>query len=159
MTTPLPTDNRPGLGALRFRIGAYGDFRDAMLARLADPGPPFRPLNQLHTRSTDDPTIALIDAFATLGDILTFYQERLANEGYLRTATQPQSLQYLASLTGYQLRPGVAASVALAFTVDPTSTVTLPAGSRVQSVPGPGQTAQAYEITNDLQTSGAWSAI
>jgi uncharacterized phage protein gp47/JayE len=159
MTTPLPIDNRPGLGALRYRIGSYGDFRGSMLARLADRDPPFKPLNQLRTRSTDDPTIALIDAFAIVADILTFYQERLANEGYIRTATQPQSLQYLSSVTGYHPRPGVASSVVLAFTVDPNSTVTLPAGSRVQSVPGPGQTAQSFEIDDDLAVSGTWSAM
>jgi predicted phage baseplate assembly protein len=159
MTTPLPINNRPGLGALRYRIGTYGDFRDSMLARLADRDPPFTPLNQLRTRSTDDPTIALLDAFAILGDILTFYQERQANEGYLRTATQPQSLQYLSKLTGYQPSAGVASSVVLAFTLDPNSTVTVPAGSRAQSVPGPGQTAQSFEISGDLPASGAWSAI
>jgi predicted phage baseplate assembly protein len=159
MTTPLPIDNRPGLGALRYRVGSYGDFRDSMLARLADPNPPFKPLNLLRTRSTDDPTIALVDAFAILGDILTFYQERLANEGYARTATQSLSVQYLSSLTGYQPRPGIASRVALAFTVDPSSTVTLPAGSRVQSVPGPGQTAQSFEIDDDLEAWGTLSAM
>ena len=42
-------------------------------------------------------------------DILTFYQERLANESYLRTATQLRSLTELARLIGYQPAPGVAA--------------------------------------------------
>ena len=31
------------------------------------------------------PSIALLDAWATVADVLTFYQERIANEGYLRT--------------------------------------------------------------------------
>ena len=59
MTTPLPINNRPGLGALQYRIGTYGDFDATMLARLADRDPSFAALNQLRTRSTDDPTIAL----------------------------------------------------------------------------------------------------
>ena len=60
--------------------------------------------------------MALFDAWATIGDVLTFYQERIANEGYLRTATERRSVLELARLVGYQPRPGVAASVHLAYT-------------------------------------------
>ena len=45
--------------------------------------------------------IALLDAWATVGDVLTFYQERIANEGYLRTATERRSVLELARLVGY----------------------------------------------------------
>jgi predicted phage baseplate assembly protein len=159
MKTPIPIDNRPGLSALRYRVGTYSDFRESMLARLSDQDLPFQPLNQLRTRDSDDPTIALIDAFAVVGEVLTFYQERLANEGFLRTATDRQSVQQLAALTGYRLRPGVASSVFLAFTLDPDSAVTMPGGSRAQSVPGPGQTPQSFETTDDLAASGAWNAM
>ena len=41
--------------------------------------------------------------------MLTFYQERIANESYLRTATERVSLQEMGKLIGYRLRPGVAA--------------------------------------------------
>jgi hypothetical protein len=159
MKTPVPINNRPGLAALHYRVGTYGDFRESMLARLSDSTDTFRPLNRLRTRSPDDPTVALIDAFAMLGEILTFYQERLANEGFLRTATEPRSVAELARLTGYRLRPGVASSVVLAFTLAPNSSVTLPAGSRAQSVPGSGQTAQTFETTSDLGVSDAWNAM
>jgi hypothetical protein len=159
MNTPLPIYNRPGLDALSYRIGTYGQFREWMLARLSDPDAKYRALNQLRTRDPDDPTIALIDAFAVVGEVLTFYQERLANEGFLRTATEPRSVAELARLTGYRLRPGVASSVFLAFTLDPNSAVTLPAGSRAQSVPGPGQTAQSFETGDDLAASGSWNAM
>ena len=43
---------------------------------------------RLRTRDDDDFTIALLDAWATVADVLTFYQERIANESYLRTATE-----------------------------------------------------------------------
>ena len=90
-------------------------------------------------------------------DILTFYQERLANESYLRTATQLDSLTQLSRLIGYQPAPGVAASTYLAFTIkaatglppNPTTTaITIPAGTQVQSVPAQGQTPQ---IVRDLR--------
>ena len=159
MKTPVRIDNRPGLSALRYRVGTYADFRASMLARLGDTDPRFAALNSLSTLDADDPTIALLDAFATIGEILTFYQERLANEGYIRTATMRASLQELAKLTGYQLRPGVASSVFLAFTLDPSAALTLAVGTRAQSVPGPGQTPQSFEISDDLAASGIWNAM
>ena len=57
-----------------------------MLARLSSADYPA--LRYLKTRDTDDFSIALLDASSVVLDILTFYQERLANESYLRTATQ-----------------------------------------------------------------------
>jgi hypothetical protein len=92
-----------------------------MLARLAGrtlPNRPDRPLSGLSTRSTDDPAIALLDAWATVADVLSFYQERIANEGFLRTASERLSVLELARAIGYELNPGVAASTHLAFTVE-----------------------------------------
>ena len=53
-----------------------------------------------------------------VADVLTFYQERLANESFLRTASERRSILELARLIGYELHPGVAASGFLAFTLD-----------------------------------------
>jgi hypothetical protein len=71
--------NRPGLQAIAFRAGTYSSFRLSMLQRIA--GMPA--LSALQTRSDDDYAITLLDMWATIADILTFYQERVANEGYL----------------------------------------------------------------------------
>ena len=49
------------------------------------------PLRNLKTRDPNDFAIALLDAWATVADVLTFYHERIANEGYLRTATERRS--------------------------------------------------------------------
>ena len=86
-----------------------------MLARLSSADYPA--LAGLKTRDDDDFSIALLDASSVMLDILTFYQERLANESYLRTATQLQSLTELARLIGYQPAPGVGSSVYLSFTL------------------------------------------
>jgi predicted phage baseplate assembly protein len=159
VTTPLPLDNPPRRDTISYRAGRYGDFRAAMLARLSDSSAPFAPLLALRTRAADDPTIALIDAFAAVCEVLTFYQERLANEGYLGTATEPRSLIELARLTDYRPKGGLASSVFLAFSADPAASLTLPAGARAQSVPPPGQTAQSFETSEDLVIQGAWNAM
>ena len=86
-----PIYNRPGLPTLAYRIGTHSDFVRRMLTALpgqtvpGDPAGSAGPLAALTTRSADDPAIALLDAWATVADVLTFYQERIANEGYLRT--------------------------------------------------------------------------
>ncbi|HWO26260.1 MAG TPA: putative baseplate assembly protein [Kofleriaceae bacterium] len=96
-----------------------------------------------------------------MADVLTFYQERIANEGYLRTATERRSVLELARLVGYVLRPGVAATVYLAYTVDEKQAepVTITTGARSQSVPGPGESPQAFETSEDLVARGDWNNL
>ena len=156
--------NRPGLSGLSYRVGVYDSFFAAMKLRLSGQDlsfpPAVPPLRALKTRDQDDPAIALLDAWAVIGDVLTFYQERIANEGYLRTATERQSIAALAALVGAELRPGVSASTYLAYTIDPTiSNGFIPAGSKVQSIPGTGQTAQTFETSEDLSGMGIFSAM
>ena len=71
--------------------------------------------------------------------MLTFYQERIANEGYLRTATERRSILELARLIGYRLRPGVSASVFLAFTIEDGFDAEIPRGTRANSMAGQGE--------------------
>ena len=82
--------NRPGLDALRYRVGTYATFLATMKARLS--ADELRGLERLTRARPNDPAIALLDAWATVADVLTFYQERIANEGYLRTATERRSM-------------------------------------------------------------------
>ncbi|HEY0729623.1 MAG TPA: hypothetical protein VGD38_16195, partial [Pyrinomonadaceae bacterium] len=170
--TPVSTANRPGLEALTYRIGTHGAFFQTMKARLANmiveaPGPDgqtletFYPLQGLTTRDQSDPAIALLDAWATVGDVLTFYQERIANEGYLRTATERRSLVELARLIGYKPRPGVASTVFLAYTLEDSQAepVEIPAGARSQSIPGPDELPQSFETSEKLLTRREWNNL
>jgi uncharacterized phage protein gp47/JayE len=155
--TPVSTANRPGLSSLLYRVGTHGTFLETMKARLSLAGYP--ELQRLTSRDTDDAAIALLDAWATVADVLTFYQERIANEGYLRTAIERRSVLELARLVGYRLRPGVASTVYLAYTLDKGSPVTIAAGSRVQSVPGPGELPQSFETSDDLLARAEWNTL
>lgn len=171
--TPVQIANRPGLSALSYRVGTHGRFLETMKARLSsmvidlpDPDDPYKvlasyPLRSLTTRASHDASIALLDAWATVGNVLTFYQERIANEGFLRTATERRSILELGRLVGYALRPGVASTVYLAYTIDPNqkTPVEIPAGARSQSVPGPGETAQFFETSETIEARAEWSAI
>ena len=77
---PTRPSNRPGLTALRYRIGDYAMFRARLLDRLTCAvvtldQPQGISLRKLNTRTNDDPAIALLDACAIVADVLTFYQE------------------------------------------------------------------------------------
>ena len=169
--TPMRVANRPGLDALACRVGTHAAFLETMKARLTDlylELPPegedderrrIYPLRGLTTRAADDPAIAMLDAWATVADVLTLYQERIANEGYLRTAAERRSILELARLVGYRLRPGVAASVYLAFTLEQEAEVEIPPGTRAQSVPGPGELPQSFETAEPLQARAEWNGI
>jgi hypothetical protein len=161
--TPAPVYNRPGLSAIAYRVGTQSQFKDSMLARLSLFAQDFPALQQLKTRDDNDFSIALIDAWATVADVLTFYQERIANESYLRTATERVSLLQLARLIGYKLRSGVAASTCLAFTVEDAKgapgQATIDIGTKVQSIPGPGQLPQTFETIEKIEAKAAWNAL
>lgn len=159
VVTPVPIYNRPGLEQLDFRIGRHSQFLSTMLARLSSMDYPA--LADLTTREPSDPAIAMLDAWATVADVLTFYQERIANEGYLRSAQERRSILELARLVGYRLKPGVAASVFLAYTIEASTSgeVLIAKGNRCQSIPNPGETAQSFETAEDLTARTQWNKL
>lgn len=155
LAAPQP---RPGLDQLAVRIGDHGSFFAAAAQALSSPAAPA--LRALATRDPSDPAIALIDAWSMAADILTFYRERLTNEGYLRCARDPRSLRWLAGQVGYRPRPGVAASTWLAYLMDANAApVTIAAGAKAQSTPLGGQDMQTYETLEALEARCEWSAM
>lgn len=155
--TPVEIYNPPGQSTLSYRVGTHARFLQSMKARLSSQD--FPALAKLTTRDPGDFSIALLDGWAMVGDVLSFYQERIAIEGYLRTASERKSVLELARLVGYAPRPGVSATVYLAYTLDQGQNVTIPKGSRAQSVPKPGQLPQSFETAEALGAYAALNAI
>lgn len=152
--TPLSLANRPGLGALRYRVGTFSTFRQAMLDVLVaspvasvDPDDPSQPRRTLTTGASDDYGVAMLELWAYVCDVLTLYQQAYANEAFLRTATLRESLARIAALLGYEPARGVAATARLAFFADAGQSVTVPAGLQLQSVPPPGGRAVTFETS------------
>jgi hypothetical protein len=106
--------NPPGLPAVEYRIGTYGSFREALVEAMARK----LALRDLTTRDDSDYAIALLDGWAYLADILTFYSERTINESFLRTARLRDSVMRLGAMVGYDPSPGLAATAPLAFLLD-----------------------------------------
>lgn len=152
--------NQPGLPAISYRLGTHGEFFRRMLDELHT-----KELlrQQLTTRSRDDLAIALLDAWALVGDVLAFYQERIANEGFLRTATERRSILEIARTIGYELNPGVAASAYLAFMVDDTDAnyaeAMISRGTQAQSIPAQGKLPQTFETSEDFKAHVEWNEL
>lgn len=84
--------------------------------------------------SEGDIGVALLELFAYIGDINSFYTDRVAQEAYITTATQRQSLLNIAQLLGYVPSNGTAASGTVTFqSNNPTADIVIPAGTVVQS--------------------------
>ena len=99
--------NPPGQRVIRYRNAGYERYRELMLAaldvvevHLERPSRWVRPLVGANRDPRTDWMIALIDAWAVAGEVLTFYQDRIVNEGYLHTACEPFSLDQLLSEIG-----------------------------------------------------------
>jgi predicted phage baseplate assembly protein len=153
----------PGLPEVALSRSGYGAALRRMLGRLSGADRPgLRGLTDRSATAPMDPAIALIDAWACLGHVLGFYTDRLVNEHYLRTCRELRSATGLARLVGYAARPGLAADVDLAFTlddVDPEATLVVPAGIRVYSQPGLGETMQPFETVDGFSGRPRWNVL
>ena len=154
--------NPPGQPTLHRRVRVHAESLAAMRTRLGEPTHPLA-LRGLARQDTSDPTLALLDAWAMVSDVVAFYTERIATEGYLRTATERRSVRELARTLGYELRPGVTAQAELAFHVETApgapTVVQVPKGTPAQSVPGQGELPQVFETSADLEARIAWNRI
>ena len=165
---PLIPYNAPGLSAITYRIGTFGSFRRAMLDKVTDPhlldlldiaNITTNPFARWHEGTHGDYQSLFFELWAYLADILTFYQERIANEAFLPTATQRDSLLRLTQLINYRPSPGSAASALLAFTVEAGKQLNIPDSFRVSSKALPGKPAAIFETETAITACGEYSAI
>src|SRR6266511_1109789 len=135
-----------GLNALPRQIRAFPEVRQALLASL----PKKSALRTWRARGGQDLGIMLLEMWAYVSDVLAFYDERIANETYLRTAQRRPSLRRLVELLGYFPAPGVAAKVILAAIADGRDAVTLPAGTGFRSDAFGSEPPQVFEIGESI---------
>jgi hypothetical protein len=103
----------------------YYAIREELIARIKD---------RLPDWSGTDPSdfgVALVDAFAYMGDIMSYYIDRVANENFLATATQRETLLSIAETYGYTPSGYANSLLNVTFYNNSTTAVTLPAGTRV----------------------------
>jgi hypothetical protein len=152
---PRAIFNRPGLPTIGYRIGSYADLRAHMLS-LLDASPP---LAEWTHRQPDDPGIALIEAAAEVGDILSFYQDLYGNEAWLRSAKWRDSVADLVRLLGYRLAPGLGGKARFAFLVKGTQPVVLPKGLGIKARLDGEDKPAVFETSAELVAQPALSSF
>ena len=121
----------------------YAAIRDDMISRISDFLPDWT------SRDPADFGIVLIELFAYMGDILNYYIDRSANEAFMTTASQRDSVLYLARLLGYNPTTVIASSVTLTFTNPTASAIVVPAGTQIAtSASTTGGTQIIFETNN-----------
>jgi len=103
----------------------YYAIREELIARVQNRIPEWTGADQA------DFGMALIEAFAYMGDISNYYIDRIANESFITTATQRESILAIAETYGYVPSGYQNALIDITFYNNSTSAVTVPAGTRV----------------------------
>jgi hypothetical protein len=103
----------------------YYSLRDELIARIQDRIP------EWNASDPADFGVALVEAFAYMGDLVSYYIDRVANESFIRTATQRESLLNIALTYGYTPAGYRNATVGITFTNSSEDEVTIPTGTVV----------------------------
>jgi len=103
----------------------YAAIRDDLISLI----PKFLP--EWTTTDASDFGITLIELFSYMGDMLNYYIDRAANEGFINTATQRSSVLSIANLLGYTPSIGTPATATLTFSNSTGSTIVVPALTEV----------------------------
>ena len=123
----------------------YYSLRDELIARIQTRIPEW---------TASDPAdfgVALVEAFAYMGDLMSYYIDRVANESFITTATQRDSLLNIALTYGYTPAGYRAATVDVTFSNSSEANVTIPAGTVVTGTVVIGDTAETVYFTTDAE--------
>jgi hypothetical protein len=116
--------------AIDYLAKDYASFRQALLEFIPTRMPAWT------ERSEADLGMMLLELFAAAADTLSYTQDRVANEAFLDSAKQRQSVAGHLALIGHDMDPGASAWTWLQFTVDKKGpSKTLAAGQGVCNVP------------------------
>ncbi|MFX0194745.1 MAG: baseplate J/gp47 family protein [Candidatus Hodarchaeota archaeon] len=123
MAKTRTVDNRQ---VIDYMARDYESFKQAMISLIPSK------LSNWTDRSEADFGIVLIEIFAHMADILSYYQDRVANESFLATAKERRSVIQHLRLIGYELEPAAAASGELSLIVsnDKTDAVQINKGDQ-----------------------------
>ena len=91
----------------------------------------YRTNNQWDLTDPSDLGSILIEAFAYMGDMMSYYIDRVANESSVMTATKEENLLNFANLYGYKPSGPTPATVEVTFTNNGITNIDIPVGTQV----------------------------
>jgi hypothetical protein len=134
----------------------YSGILDALYAQVPEKVPEWADY-----RNQADFGNVLLQLFAHIGDVLSYYQDRIANESFLSTARTRRSVIDHLKLIGYQMRTASPSATALDVTVpgDTTVAVTLSKGDAFATKSRKDARIIRFEYTRDQPLTIAFGAI
>lgn len=151
---PRWNHNPSGLPAIAYRVGDFASFRHELAHHLDGE----RVLSVWRPSADGDLALQIVEWWAYVADVLTFYSERIANESFLGTALLPESVNRLVQLLGYRPRPGIGATATLAMIAASPDPLVLPDRFAVSSKAKPGLESQTFELTKGVTYAQPTSA-
>lgn len=142
-TEPACPPDAPAPLAPDYLARDFWSFRGALLDFASQRFP------QWEERLEADAGVMLAEAFSALGDDLAYYQDRIARESHLETATQRRSVRRHGRLVDYELHDGLAASAWLEITAAPGAGLAVPAGTAVEARDDAGRVT-AFEVGRSI---------
>jgi hypothetical protein len=141
-TTHSPLEALPaGLQSLPRQLRGFGEVRRDLLRALGDEAGPLAGWQP----SGDDFGLMWLEMWAYISDVLGFYDERAANETYLRTAVRRSSLRRIVELLGHTPRSGIAGVAKVAALANGSVAVILPPATGFRSSPFANEPPQVFE--------------
>ena len=131
-----PVSNPGGLRRIAYRVGDFAPFRHALLRHLDGE----TELAVWRPTAGSDLGLQVVDWWAYVADILTFYNERIANEAYLGTAHPRRASAAWSACSATGRGRGSAPSRTLAVIASGPGPLVLPAGLAIASKAAPGST-------------------
>jgi hypothetical protein len=130
----------------------YASIRDDLIGLISNFAP------QWTSRDSSDFGIVLIELFAYLGDIINYQIDRAANESFIDTATQRDTVLRLAQLLGYTPNSITAATGTVTITNSSASAVTVPIYTQVSSASDGVNPEVTFTTDSDITVNASSSA-
>jgi len=104
------------------------------------------------SRDPGDLGIAMLEAFSYASDVLHYYIDRAANEAFISTASQKESILRIAKMLGYTPTDTTPSTVTLTFKNSTSSNITVVAGTQIGSttIVNGTSTQVIFETDEDL---------
>lgn len=139
----------PGLTDLPRQYVTFNDYRRLMLADIAS-----KPVLKGWSGEVEhDLGVMLFDMWSYVLDVTQFYDEKIAEESYVRTAKRAVSTNRIVDLLGYKRKPALSSKVNLSVEIDGHDDITLKAGVRFRSEAFDDQPPQVFELISDVEVS------
>lgn len=165
--------NRAGLRRFRYVDGNAVTFLELLRAELARRFPHWREVTNLPVTETEserqermleqyhaprrDWAWEIARVLARASHVLTEHLDAYANEGFLGTATQWDTVRRLVEMIDYH--PAPPASAATRLVIEAKEAGTLPAGFAVKHTPADGSTPVVFETLEELKLDPALNAL